>query len=419
MARKQSRSLVYRRLKILTLLAVGLLGLFGVLIWIQDRPLREAEDELLKDNPDDAIQLIREWERNHTSNGRSQALLARSFSASGDYQTAIKIFEAVGAANAVEIHAWARAYLSVHQWSNALPLLTDLRQRDRENADVLHELAACQAKLGMLEEALATANEFRTHKEYAHRALLLIGVINTQRGNKTEAIAAWTQIEKFDPDFSDLQIPAEEFLTQFASLEIEIGEVSAGAKLVEKALSIRETAEGHFQAGLAADLSGDQADAKMHWNRALDLEPRHRNARESLARLALGAGNAHEAHLLLEPISSPDSARSSTTYLMQRVAQLEGNTDRVAFWKLRTEQLRKREAIDSAVNRLLTEDPNSYWSQVVRAYQFAEKGDFQQSRQILHLIKREQEDPFVVRLRNAIETRGQLPDKIDFPVNHF
>ena len=190
---------------------------------MQDSPLREASQRLADGDEEAAIRLIRDWERRHSPTGRSQALLARSLVKIGDFRRAAGIFEAVGAANAEEIHSWAKAYLSMQQWGDALALLKDLRSRNPNDPDVLHELAACQAKLGMLEEALASAEEFKGHKKYAHRAWLLIGVIHSQRGNKTAAIEAWRQIEQYDPEFRDLQLPPEEFLTQFASLQIEQG----------------------------------------------------------------------------------------------------------------------------------------------------------------------------------------------------
>jgi tetratricopeptide (TPR) repeat protein len=419
MSRKSKRSLLLRRLAILGGLTVGIIAVFAGILWIQDAPLRDAQKRLSRGDSQTAAQVIRTWEKIHSPTGRSQALLARSLAESGDFYGAIKIFESVGAANAVELHSWAKAYLSVHQWSSALPLLNDLRTRDHEDADVLHELAACQAKLGMLEDALETANEFKTRHKYAHRAWLLIGVIHTQRGNKTAAVEAWKQIEEYDPEYQDLQLPAEEFLTQFASLQIELGHTEEASKLLGRALSIRETAEAQFQAGLAADLNGDQSTAKQRWQRALELDSVHRNARESLARLAIAAGDADAALAQLSPIVSLDSNRSSTTYLMQRVAQLQGDSKQAIFWQKQTELLRKREAIDSTVNRLLTEDPNSYWAQVVRSYQFAERGDFPEAQQLLERIKVENEDSFVTSLRIAVASRGKLPDKYQIPIKHF
>ncbi len=419
MPQKRKRSLIRSRLTLLGMAVTVVVLIFSVVIWMQDSPLREAEQKLSDGDGDAAMRLIREWESFNSPTGRSQALLARSLVDLGDFRRAARIFETVGAANAAEIHSWAGAYLSLQQWGDALPLLKDLRGRDAKNPDVIHELAACQAKLGMLEEALASAEDFKQHQEYAHRAWLLIGVIHSQRGNKTAAIEAWRQIEKHDPEFKDLQLPPEEFLTQFASLQIEQGQAEEAIRLLEKALSIRETAETQFQAGLAADLSGHQEDAKLKWQRAVELDPSHRNARESLARLAIAAGDFITARQLLEPIAGPTLVRSSTAYLMQRVSQSSGDKEQATIWKKRTDDLRHREAIDSAVNRILGEAPNSYWSQVVRSYQYAEQGNFQQAQQLLDRIHVADEHSFVTNLRNAVTSRSALPAKDEFPIKQF
>ena len=150
MSRKYQRSLILRRFTILGVLIVGVIAVFSGILWMQDAPLRDASQRLARGDSETATHVIRSWEKIHSPTGRSQALLARSLAESGEFYAAIRIFEAVGAANAEEIHSWAKAYLSVHQWSSALPLLKDLRARNHEDADVLHELAACQAKLGML-----------------------------------------------------------------------------------------------------------------------------------------------------------------------------------------------------------------------------------------------------------------------------
>ncbi|MCA9048464.1 MAG: hypothetical protein KDA89_07030 [Planctomycetaceae bacterium] len=413
-------SLTVRRLRALAVLVIALTAAVFAVTWVADRPLRRAEDLLEQGHPADAIRMLRSWEKQHAPTGRSQALTARCLTESGYFQNAIDIFKAVGAADTKELHAWARAYLSLEQWANALPLLQDLKSRDDQDADVLHELAACQAKLGKLEEALQTAQELLHHRESAHRAGLLIGAIELERGNKEAAVRSWEQIEQFNPQFDDLQLPADEFLTQLAGLYTELGETQRAETILTKALNIRETAEAHFQAGLAADLQGNGEQAKSHWLRALELEQTHLNAREALARLAIADGDGAAAEEILRPVvSGSEQLRSSTTFLLQRAALMQGDEERAAFFQRQTEQLRTRETIDAAVKRLLTENPNSYWSQVVRSYQFAEQGNHHQSEQLLERLPAENEVAFVTELRQAVQNRGKLPDKERMPIKLF
>lgn len=317
-------SIFVRRLKILgaivALVCVALLGFF----WIQEVPLRQARSLIERSETVAALELIDAWEKQHSPTGRSQALRARCYVENGRFAEAIHIFQAVGVETEEEIHDLARAFLSLQRWSDALPLLNELRRRGSDHTNVLHELAACQTKLGMLDDALQTAREFAGREEFSHRAWLLIGVIQRERGNQQKALDAWKRIAEFDPEYQDLQIAADEFLTQFASLHIELGLIEDAQRLLQQALTINETAEAHFQAGLAADLQGDSATAEHHWRRALELDLYHLNTRESLARVAIAAGDGAGAESILKPILRTELDRSSTAYLMQRAALLRG-----------------------------------------------------------------------------------------------
>lgn len=420
MLKKFRNSMLMRRLKILGMIVAIVCAIVAGGLWYQEAPLREAQSLLDRGESGVAIKLITDWEKQHYRTGKSQALLARCLVENGSYAEAIQIFERVGGATPEEMHAWAKAHLSLQQWGEALPLLKALRTRVPDNADVLHELAACQVKLGLREEALSSAEEFARHEEYAHRAWLLIGVIQSELGNEQKAVDAWHRIADYDPEYRDLQLPPEEFLTQFASLNVELGELEEAAQLLARALSIAETAEAHFQAGLVADLQGDNAGAAMHWKRAIELDHDHLNSRESLARIAIASGDGDEAQKLLRPILKADSNRSSTTFLMQRAAYLKGDTEQAEHWRQKTDLLLKQEAIDSTVNQLLKENPNSYWAHVVRAYEFAERGNLSEAHRLLQKFPpAENEEVFVTELRKAVETGGKLPPKYDVPIKLF
>jgi tetratricopeptide (TPR) repeat protein len=401
---------------IVAIVCVALLGYF----WLQEAPLRQARSLIEQSETGAALELIDAWERQHSPTGRSQALRARCYVENGRFAEAIHIFQAVGVETEEEIHDLAHAYLTLQRWSDALPLLNDLRRRDPDHANVLHELAACQTKLGMLDDALRTAQEFAGHEEFSHRAWLLVGAIQKERGNQQKALDAWKRIAEFDPEYQDLQIAADEFLTQFASLQIELGNLKEAEQLVIRSLSIRESAEAHFQAGLAADLQGDSTRAEQHWQRALEFNPYHLNTRESLARVAIAAGDGSRAESILKPILQAGPDRSSTAYLMQRAALLRDDKERADLWRQTTDRLRRKESIDSAVSQVLKDNPKSYWALVIRAYQFAERGNPHQAEQLLDsLPTAKADDPFVADLKKAVRTRGELPAKDRIPIELF
>ena len=70
------------------------------------------------------------------------------------WSDASQLFERTGVLTPAGERAWSLALLHQQRWSEAQPLLSHLHQQDSSNAEVLHELIACNGKLGNLDDAL-------------------------------------------------------------------------------------------------------------------------------------------------------------------------------------------------------------------------------------------------------------------------
>ena len=419
-SQKFAESLLWRRLKIIGLLVLIGSGIMFGFIWYQEAALREARLLLEQNQASRALTLIDDWQTEHRMSDASQALRARCLVDLGRYSAAIQIFETVGGNSADEVHAWATAHLHLQQWSNALPLLQLAMQKDPENVDMLHELAACQAKLGQLNDAVETAHEFIEKSPDPHRGLLLLGVLYQQLGNKEQAAEAWNKIEEHDPEFADLQIPPEEFLTQLAGLELDLGHLKRVRELAQKSLTYSETAVAFFLLGQAEDQLGNQADAEIAWQKSLDLDPTQVRTREALARIAISRGDAEQAEELLKPVIENTQIGSSTAYLMERIAIRQKDQDKAQQWRERTEKLRSHEQIEAALSQMLRENPNSYWGLVVRCYRFAQNQNWQQATEIISSIPvREGEHEFVLQLRKSIKQKSAVPPLELVPIKNF
>lgn len=410
-----------RRISIVVvLIGTGLAGMAGF-IWWQEAPLRQAERELQAGRADDALLLVDDWRSDHGSTDAALALRARCLVELGYDAEALRVFAAVGAETPEELHAWARAQLRSERWAQALPLLEAVLERRPNDADVLHELSACCARLGMLDRAVGYAEQFAEHDAFRHRGLLMIGMLRKQQGNKPAAAEAWAQIADDESAVADLQVPAHEFLTEYAALQLDLGKPEQALRLLQRANAIQELPESRHLQGQAEQQLGRLDAARDQWQRALVLNPDHRGARESLARAALADNQPDLAHNFLRPLL--DGSRpltSSTTYLMQRVATLRGDDEQIARWTEKTESLRKSERLDSAVQQMLRENPNSYWAIVVRAYQFAEAGNWDQANVMLSTLPvDERPQEFVVQLRQAIDRRDALPSVDLLPIELF
>lgn len=419
MKTNRSRQRLWRRIRILAALAVvGVGGLAGF-VWWQEAPLRAAEEALGNNKPQEALQLVDGWRKVHGDTGAALALRARCLVELGYDAEALRVFSIVGAETSQELHAWARAQLRSEHWAQALPLLEAVLKQTPENADVLHELSACCARLGMLDRAIDYATRFSEHADFHHRGLLMIGMLRKQQGNKSAAAEAWEQIADSPDQVADLQVPGDEFLTELAAVHLDLGNAERAAELLERAVGIRETANGRYYQGLAAEQTGQAEPALEHWKRALILEPEHQAAREALARTALADGQPDLAENYLSPLLRHTPLRSSTAWLMQRIETLRGNDEQTRIWTTRTDELRHREKLDSTVRQMLRENPNSYWAIVVRSYQFAESGNWDQAEAMLSTLPEDKPEEFVVQLRQAIQNRSALPSVELLPIELF
>lgn len=418
--RKFSDSLLWRRLKIITWLVLLSLGGMWGFLWYQDGPLREAQQLLSENDPSQALSVVDGWQSDHGITDTSQALRARCLVGLGRYPAAIQIFETVGANSVDELHAWASAHLHLEQWSNAVPLLELAREKQPSNVDILHELAACQAKLGRLNDAIETAQEFTEKSPNPHRGLLLLGVLYQQQGNKQQAAAAWQKIAETDPEFADLQIPPEDILLQIASLELELGHLEIARELLQKSIGHKQSAIAFYQLGSVEDQLGNQSAAEAAWSKSFELDPTPVHTREALARIAITKGETDQAESLLQPLLEQPNLKSSTTYLMERVAQRRKDPESIQKWHDLTETLRTREQIESTMTQIVRDNPNTYWGLVVRCYDFARNGNWHQAEEMIDSIPvQDMEHQFVVQLREAIRQQSQVPSIELLPVTNF
>src|SRR5262245_51807626 len=90
-------------------------------IWYQERPLRRAETALREGAGLEALRLVDEFLIEHPDNSRALSLRARLLVEAGHPNEAIALFAKVGAASAAEMQSWARAYMHLQQWSQAVP----------------------------------------------------------------------------------------------------------------------------------------------------------------------------------------------------------------------------------------------------------------------------------------------------------
>jgi Tfp pilus assembly protein PilF len=172
--------------------------------------------------------------------------------------------------------------------------------------------------------------------------------------------------------------------------------------------------------GQAFQQLGDEARAIEYWKRAVLQSPALREPREALAQAAFRAGKFDEARGWLEPVLSQPKPPSSFTYLMQRICQAQDQREAAREWQEKTAVLRKSEKLHAAINHTMIEAPDSFWARAIRAYQFADAGNWHQAEvMIRELLAEAPQEPFVRELAVSVGNRGPLPSLDLLPIHQF
>lgn len=74
----------------------------------------------------------------------------------------------------------------------------------------------------------------------------------------------------------------------------------------------------------------------------------------------------------------------------------------------------------AAIDQILRDAPESRWANIVRAYRFAERGEWGQAELLLSQVASlAQAWPFVRQLVDAVAEQSTLPPLTDFPLTQY
>lgn len=399
----------------LTITGIGVV----TVLWWQEAPLREAEAALETGKAKQALRIIDGFLRDHPGHHQALSLQARALVSVGEPTRALDIFERIGGSTPVEMHAWAQALLQLERWNAALPILEYLEQTGVDRADVLHELAACRAKVGDFDGAVAAATSFASLPGFEARGNLLLGTIHNERGNVRQAAAAWETVLEHAPDAEGLQIPPAEFFLEYGRTLNASGVANLAARYLTRSIQLQPQADAYVALGDSQTQLGETEAAETAYRKALALAPSNRQARVGLAQLQLARGDAETAKDWLLPVTRSDLT-SQVAFLMQQVSVRLGETDEAERWRDRADELRRTERAREAAMQVLRDVPESSWAQVLRAYRFAENGNWSEAEFLLKPITQSATDqPFIQELYQAVRNRSQLPSLEGLPLHEF
>ena len=404
------------------------LGLYAV-SWYQERRLRQADAALREGRPQYAEMLLTKFLSENPSHSRAIALQARTLVELNKPRDALKLFEVVGAASPEEEHALAKALAIVGRRSDAIAHLQLVLEEQPGNADAWHELTAILMQLGRLRDALETAERYVVLPGQEAQGRLFLGAIYTDLHNYELAVEEFAKLTEQDPEGGSLNVRAWEFFKMYGEVLLESHQVEKSIVFLRKALDARRadgqlvSAQLWFLIGKAEDAAEHPEKAQLAWNEALRVDQQHLQTCEQLAKLAIADREFQKSLEFLQPVEKHPELASSTAFLLQRTYSLLKDTESAEQWKVRAAALRKTEGRATVIAKYLTDNPNSFWGQAMKAHHFAQQGERYEANKIVRMLIKQEEykkEPFVAALWSALtDPSNPLPSTDLIPIDSF
>ena len=407
-----------RLLAVLVGIPVVTAGLLLGWLWWAERPLKAVERSLTQGDFPTALERVDSYLKEDPASSRALDLKAQALVGVGRISEALAIYERIGSDTVSGQRAWGEALLRMQRWTDALPLLRQVHQKEPQNANVTHELAACAMQAGEFEEAVRLADELAQLPGQRERGLLLVGVLHSNYGNYRKASEAFGQLLQSNPDGAGLQILPEELFQGMGQACLNDGKPEEAIRHLSRAIELRPTAERYAFLGEAWELQGDLPQAGDAWKKGIALDPDLTRAREGLARVALDERQPQQAIDWLQPLSAPPKLTSAIAHTLKRANSLLGDKGAADQWDAEETRLRQAEERKRALDDVVKQAPQSFWALALRAHKFASEGNRQQAATLLRTVDglRTQKpdgykDPqgFLQQLIDAVQTGSPLP----------
>lgn len=418
-------------------IAAVVAGGIWFIVWIQDRPIRQAEElltqglatrtqSLMTGEPTDdaeikkAYHMVTEYLERFPTSSQGLALQARILVHMERPDEAIALFEEAEAATPAELQDWARAYMMTGNFDQALPLLQQVLVMIPNDESALYELTTCRIQLGLFVEALESAQSFSKLPGNEARGQLLIATVQSELGNAAAQVESLERVLELEPEAKNLRSNPADIFYSYGSGLLEIGRSEDALQAFTKSLELAKRPMTYVAIGNAQVELDHPELAERAWREAIQLDSLNIAAREKLAVASLDAEKVDEAIELLLPLTQAEIVLSSTSFLLQQAYARKGDEAKAQEWAAHTAEIRKKESVLNIVNELLRSAPTSLWGRAVRAHMALSFQRYEDAQQLIDTLPEDaNQHAFIAKLIEAVQERA--PDKLplfdELPVN--
>lgn len=210
------------------------------------------------------------------------------------------------------------------------PLLWNRKNEAALQARVRQELSLAETAADLGDLTTAEAHLIRAIDMHPRmiESQIRLGKVRNQRQNWTEAMAAWRQATKLDPDEPGGWLG-------LAEAEIALGEFDEAMKHLQTAIDLSpHRAEPHMKLGELHEARGEPKDAMQSYMNCLNIENDHALALMKVARLQRNRGQFTQAIVRLDRVLelTPNNAEA---YLERGLAHRDQGQQKTATADLR------------------------------------------------------------------------------------
>lgn len=315
----------------------------------------------------ESLLILQALEKSDPFNPEIYITKASVFSQLRDHEKAIKYFE-----KAIDVSQdfdesetddirfdLALEYENIHDYTNAIKVLTKILEHSPDNEAAIYEVAYCYERLGNFDKCIEFYTKYIDNNPYSFTAWYNLGNIYFLKNNVEKALWAYDYAIIINDDFSSahfnmgntymqtaeyekaidsykrcIEIDGEEALTlsYLAEAYERLEMYDEALKYYEQSRQLNpELAEAWLGIGIIKELQGDIIEAIVFLEQAVSLQPENSNYRLVLAECLYKNGNALEAQVELEEAVKLDPAYADAIVLLAAIYEEEDELKAIRF----------------------------------------------------------------------------------------
>jgi tetratricopeptide (TPR) repeat protein len=399
--------LVLRRLVVWSgVVLVSTAAALGAWLWHANKPVRQLREAVAGQRWSEGLHTALTYLAANPNDAEVLRLAARCLSGKGHHSQAESFFARAGELNLEDLRTRAEGLISLGRATEAVEVLTELRQRGGEEPAVLQRLAILEFQRGYHDAAFQLVKKLGEHPDHTAASWCIQATFHVSLRHAPQAIECLEEAFRLNPAGDKLGLDAASVSQFMGAALLDVGQSSRARDWLRRSLAQAPISENYWYLGEAELGCGDLQAAEQAWRRALELDPTSFDALVSLAKLSLQEGRPQEALEWLTIAERQGRNTSSLHTVLSRANARLGHTDIAAEHARKADELREQEMANRDEQNLLAQYPQHIQARLLMTRKAVERGNVAEAKAMVEELLREYpENRDLLELRSTLVTR--------------